>query len=118
MAKATYWQRGETLDFTNDAVGATKIDANTIVDLGGLVGVAGTDIAVGETGSLHVSGVYEMPKTSTNAITQGKKVYWDGSGITEASDNGGSPATPYTPAGYAALAAGATATKILVKLLG
>lgn len=113
MAKATYWQRGETLDFTNNAVGATKIEANTIVALAGMIGVAGTDIAVGETGSLHVSGVYEMPKTSTNAVAQGEAVFWDGSGITEDSDSGSN-----TPAGYAAAAAGASADVILVKLLG
>jgi len=118
MAKASYWQRGETLDFTNDAVGATKIDANSIVELDAMIGVAGTDIAVGETGSLHVSGVFSMPKSSTNAIAQGAKVYWDGSGITEAADDGGNPANPYTPAGYAAAPAAADATTILVKLLG
>lgn len=111
MAKAIYWQRGETLDFTNNAVGATKIDANTIVALDAMVGVAGTDIAVGATGSLHVSGVYEMPKSSSSAIAQGAPVYWDGTGIT-------GTASTNTPAGYAAAAAGASDTTILVKLLG
>lgn len=111
MAKATYWQRGETLDFTNNATGATKIPANTIVALSGMIGVAGTDIGVGETGSLHVSGVYEMPKSSNAAIAQGAAVYWDGSGIT-------GTAASNTPAGYAAAAAGASDTVILVKLLG
>lgn len=113
MAKASYWQRGETLDFTNDAVGAVKIEANTIVALAGMIGVAGTDIAVGEKGSLHVSGVYEMPKTSTNAIAQGVPVFWDGSGITEDANSGSN-----TPAGYSAAASEASAKTILVKLLG
>lgn len=118
MAKATYWQRGETLDFTNDAVGASKIEANSIVALNGRIGVAGTEIAVGATGSLHVTGVFIMPKSSTNAIAQGTPVYWDGSGITEAANDGGSPATAYTPAGYAAQPAAASATEIYVKLQG
>lgn len=110
MAKAIYWQRGETLDFTNNATGASKIEANTIVALSGSrIGVAGTDIAVGETGSLHVTGVYEMPKTGDEAIAQGEAVYWDGSGITNDDSN-------TTPAGYAAQAAAADATAILVKI--
>jgi Uncharacterized conserved protein len=118
MAKAAYWQRGETLDYPNTAVGATKIDANTIIEIGSLIGVAGADIAVGETGAVHVAGVYEMPKTSSNAITLGTKVYFDGTGITEDEDDGATPPVPYTPAGYAAVDAGASADKILVKLLG
>ena len=63
MAKATYWQRGETLDYPNAS--GSKIDANTIVVLKtgatGRIGVIGTDIPNGETGSVHVTGVYEMP---------------------------------------------------------
>lgn len=118
MAKAIYWQRGETLDYPNKAAGATKIEANTIIDLKGLIGVAGTDIAVGETGSLHVSGVYRIAKTSENAIPMGTKVYFDGTGITEAADDGENPATAYTPAGFAAESAEADSTAILVKLQG
>ena len=99
MAKAAYWQRGETLDYPNAAVGATKIDANTIMEIGSLIGVAG---------AVHVAGVYEMPKTSSNAITLGTKVYFDGTGITEDEDDGATPPVPYTPAGYAAVDAGAS----------
>lgn len=109
MAKAIYWQRGETLDYING--GDTKIEANTIVALEAMIGVAGTDIAAGETGSLHVSGVYEMPKTSENAIAQGTPVFWDGSGITETESGN-------TPAGYVAVPAAEGDTTIQVKLLG
>lgn len=109
MAKAIYWQRGETLDYINR--GDTKIEANTIVALKAMIGVAGTDIAVGETGSLHISGVYEMPKTSENAIEQGTPVFWDGSGITETESGN-------TPAGYVAVPAADDDTSIHVKLLG
>ena len=118
MAKATYYERGEVLDYANGT--GSKIDANTVVVLKsgatGRIGVIGNDIPVGATGSVHVTGVFEMPKTSTNAIAQGEAVYWDGSGITEASNDGGGTPTYYPVAGYAAYAADASATKILVKI--
>lgn len=109
MAKAIYWQRGESLDFPN-ATEAT-IAANTIVSLGTRVGVVGTDIHPGEKGSLHVTGVFEMPKTATTAITMGAAVYFDGTGIT-------TTAASNVPAGYATQAAAAGDKVVLVKLLG
>lgn len=110
MSKAAFWQRGETLDYKNAT--DTKIEANTIISFGGHIGVAGTDILPGELGSLHVTGVFEMPKTATGAIETGTEVYFDGNGIT---DTKGSSTTP---AGYAAQAAAAGDTVILVKLGG
>lgn len=108
MSKATYWQRGESLDYINS--GDAVIEANTIIDLATRIGVAGTDINPGEKGSLHVTGVYEIQKTGTDAIAMGAAVYFDGTGITGA--------TGGTPAGYAAADAKAGDTVILVKLLG
>ena len=52
MSKASYWQRGETLDYKN--TGSSTIEANTVVELTGRVGIAGTDIAPGAEGDLHV----------------------------------------------------------------
>lgn len=78
MAKAAFWQRGESLDYKN--TGDTKIDANTIVLYGSRLGVIGCDIAPGEVGSLHVAGVFELPKDygdSGKALTAGQEVYWD-----------------------------------------
>lgn len=118
MAKAIYWQRGESLDYVNstDAV----IPANTVLKLAGRIGIAGTSINPGEKGSLHVTGVYEIPKTSENEIAMGTTVYFDDTGITEAADNGqsGEAKVEYTPAGYAAQKALAADTVILVKLQG
>lgn len=108
MSKATYWQRGESLDYANS--GTSVIEANTIIDLGTRIGVVGTDINPNEKGSLHVTGVYEIEKTGTAEIAMGAAVYFDGTGITND--------TTGTPAGYAAAAATADATVILVKLLG
>lgn len=107
MSKATYWQRGESLDYVNS--GDTVIEANTIVSLGTRIGVVGTDINPKEKGSLHVTGVYEIAKTG-GEIAMGAAVYFDGTGIT--ADTSG------TPAGYAAAAAAADDAVILVKLLG
>ncbi|MBR1476876.1 MAG: DUF2190 family protein [Lachnospiraceae bacterium] len=109
MAKATYYQRGETLDYKNS--GNTVIEANTIIDLGTRIGVAGTSINPDELGDIHVTGVFKIAKTGTDAIAQGAAVYFDGTGITN--DNSST-----TPAGYAAYAAEAADTEIYVKLLG
>ena len=107
--KATFWQRGETLDYRNntDAV----IEENTVIVIGTRIGVTGTFINPGELGSLHVCGIYEMPKKDETAIALGAEVYFDGAGITVTADGN-------TPAGYAAAAATEADATILVKLLG
>lgn len=117
MSKAAFWQRGEALDYRNNT--DTKIEANTIISFGGHIGVAGTDILPGELGSLHVTGVFEIPKTATAAIEMGETVYFDGTGITTAATDGATTnPTSYPLAGYAAQAAAAADTVILVKLAG
>lgn len=110
MGKAAYWQRGEALDYLN-ATDKT-IEANTVVSFGGRIGVAGTDILPGEVGSLHVTGVFEMPKSAGAEIEMGADVYFDGEGITDTEGEGA------VPAGYAAQAVAAEDTVILVKLAG
>ena len=111
MGKAQYWQRGDSIDFVNTT--DKTLEANTILSVGDHIGVAGTDILPGETGSLFVSGVFEMPKTSTTEIAEGKNIYFDGNGITDtASEEGASPV------GYAIQAAKASDPVIYVKLLG
>lgn len=118
MSKAAFWQRGETLDYKNDT--DTKIEANTVISFGSHIGVAGTDILPGELGSLVVTGVFEINKTAeTGAIEMGTTVYFDGTGITTAANDGAtSNPTAYPLAGYAAQAAAAADTVILVKLGG
>ncbi len=110
MGKAEFWQRGETLDYIN--TGTTVIEANTVITFGGRIGVAGTDILPGETGSLHVTGVFEIPKTSEGDVGMGTDVYFDGDGITDTKGDG------TVLAGYAAQAAAAGDAVILVKLAG
>jgi len=108
MSKATYWQRGEAIDYKNPST-TEAIEANTIIQLGSIIGVAGGAIGAGEVGAVHVSGIYSIPKTGTAAITVGQKVYYDGNGITDAEDGA-------TAAGFAAEDAAADATSILVKI--
>ena len=91
MAKAEFWQRGEALDYTNTTT-ATDIEPNKV-------------------GSLHVGGIWEIPKTGTKKIDMGATVYFDGNGITDT-------AAGNTAVGYAAASATAEDTKILVKLDG
>lgn len=113
MATAKFWQRGEALDYINSTEDA--IAANDIVVFGSHIGVAGTDIGAGAVGSIHVVGVFELPKTGSAAITMGASVYWDGAGITDTAPKGEGITTPV---GYAAAPAEASATVIMVKLNG
>ena len=107
--KATYYQRGETLDYT----AAKKLEAGDVVSLGSRIGVAAANIGAGEQGAVHVVGVFAMAKANTEEIKQGAAVYYDAAAeaITTTADGN-------TPAGYAAADAATTATSVLVKLLG
>lgn len=107
--KATYYQRGETLDYT----ATKKLEAGDVVSLGSRIGVAAANIGAGEQGAVHVVGVFAMAKANTEEIKQGAAVYYDAAAeaITTTADEN-------TPAGYAAADAATTATSVLVKLLG
>lgn len=109
MAKAVYVQIGENLDYQNGT--ENIIAAGDLVKLETRVGVAATEILPGETGAVCTTGVFRMHKTGTTAVKMGALVYFDGTGITDTADKN-------TPAGYAAAAAAAADTEILVKLLG
>ena len=106
MAKAIYIQRGEALDYTNSTT--NSIEANAVLVMGGIVGVAGCDIPPGTKGSLHVMGVYAFPKAA-GAIAAGTALLWDGTAGT-VSESGG------VPLGYAAEGADADASTVPVLL--
>lgn len=108
MSKAAFWQKGESLDYTNNT--SATIEANTIMVYGSRIGVIGTDIAPGELGSIHVTGVFEMPLSDSTEVAAGADVFWDGNGITATSGSG------KTKAGFAAQAAAAGAGTILVSI--
>lgn len=96
--KATYRQRGETIDYIN--AGSDAIEAGTVVGLDKRIGVAGMDIAVGETGTLHVMGVYTLTKNTGESMTAGQIVYFD-----EAEDEITGTAMGNIPAGWVVEAA-------------
>ena len=108
---AAYIQKGETLDYKN-ATDKT-IPCDTVVAVGGRIGVTGGEIKPGELGSLHMVGVFKMPKTGADAIEMGTAVHFDGAGITATAAEGTT-----TPAGYAAAPSEASDKFVLVKLLG
>lgn len=117
MAKATYVQKGESLNYKN--VAAKTIEAGDVVEMVARIGIAGCNIAPGETGTVHVIGVFRIPKSGADEIPVGTPVFFDGRGITNAQNDGneGSPVS-YTPAGYAAELTAAGAADILIKLPG
>lgn len=71
----SYIQRGETIDYTNP--GPAPIAYGDVVGLTNRIGIAGENIAVGATGSVHVVGVYELPAVNNAAFTIGQQLYWD-----------------------------------------
>lgn len=107
---AKYWQRGEAIDYT-----ATDALANgDVVDLATRIGVAGDDIPAGETGTVHIVGVFEIPK-ATGDVTVGQALYWAKAAKKITTDDAEST---NTPAGWAVAAAGSSDATVLVKLLG
>lgn len=107
-ATATYWQRGEALDYTND--GDDTIEAGTVIILGSRIAVAGCEIESGDTGTIHVTGVFYFPKSTEEAIDAGTELYYsdtDGVVTATASD---------VVAGYACAAAAETDSTVLVKI--
>ncbi|MGN0706584.1 MAG: DUF2190 family protein [Faecalibacterium sp.] len=71
---ANYQQPGAAIDYINTT--EETIKAGQVVALSTRIGVAGTEIPVSGVGSLHVKGVYVMPK-ATGAIDIGAEVYFD-----------------------------------------
>lgn len=114
MSKAEYWQRGESIDYKN--VGSSVIEANSVIIIGKRVGVAGMTIRPGETGSIHVKGVFSFDKDAVE-IAAGTEVYFDGEKITTAAQTGsGNTATDNIPAGFAAEAAAESGKTVLVSI--
>lgn len=77
--KAEYVQRGEILDYTNQT--GKTIEAGEVVVFGNRIAVAGTTILEGETGTLHMTGVYRVPKKASEAIEAGADVYYTDAGF-------------------------------------
>lgn len=106
--KASYWQKGDTLDYTPEEA----VAYGQVVDLTTRIGVAASDIAAGDQGQLHVTGVFQLDKDSSE-VALGAALYYDKSADKITTTDGG-----HTPAGYAAAPAAAGTGTVLVKLLG
>ena len=107
--KATYWQRGETLDYVNE--GTKVIEAGEIIDFKTRIGIAAYSINPKEKGTVHMVGVYSIKKKDQTEIKMGAPVYFAEDGITATAGSN-------TLAGYAAEASPVKAPEILVKLMG
>lgn len=70
-----YIQKGDTIDYANP--GILPIAYNAVVNLTTRIGIAGETIAVGATGSVHVTGVYELPAINNAQFAVGDTLYWD-----------------------------------------
>lgn len=105
--KAKYCHKGESLDFENKT--EVKIEAGDVLTIGSRIGVAGTNIAPGELGSVHVSGVYEFIKKDKTALAAGTAVYLSADGITTTK-------TDNTPAGYVAADSSTEDVSVWVKI--
>lgn len=119
--KVTYYQRGETLDYTPDE----NVAPGSVVNLGTRIGVAAAGIAAGCSGALQMTGVFAMTKANTEAISMGAAVYYDADtdvitavASKEVTEGETKKTVNNTPAGYAAADADTAATSVLVKLLG
>ncbi len=91
-------------------VAAADISSGDVVVMGTVVGVAVTDIASDETGSVQAYGVFELPKVAS-ALAQGAKVYWTGTNVT-------ATASGNTEMGVAFAAAASGDATVQVKLAG
>lgn len=113
--KASYWQRGESLDYINPT--EDKIEVGEAIALGDRIGIAGTDIRPGGLGTVHVMGVYEFPKKDKAEMAVGTEVYFTEEGITsEAASGEGVSATNNIVAGFVAALSPAESTKVYVKI--
>jgi len=108
--KATFFQNGNMIDFTNST--DTAIAAGAVVSLNDeRVGIAACDIAAGETGTLAISGVFTVAKAAGTAIKQGQAVKYDAT-----NDNFGVGDTAKVAAGFAVSEAAADAVTMEVKI--
>lgn len=106
--KAVYVHNGGSLYYLNETTELIK--AGDVVSFGDHIGVAGNDIEPGGTGSIHVTGVFRIPKKSGEAIEMGSDVFWGSDGITAVSAEG------LPKAGYAAAKASENESDILVRV--
>ena len=107
MAKAVYRFPGTVVPVANS--GSDAIEPGDVVSLTTRIGVAASLIPAGDTGNVHVVGVFTFPKAS-GAISQGDAVYFSTSTgkITKTNTD--------VPAGWATEAAASGDETVCVKI--
>jgi predicted RecA/RadA family phage recombinase len=68
-----------------DYTPGSAVTGGSVVVLNGIVGVAVTDIAANDLGSLATRGLFKLPKT-TAAMVRGLPVHWDPTGSPDSGD--------------------------------
>jgi predicted RecA/RadA family phage recombinase len=110
-------QPGEVLEMENTTGAA--VNSGGVLAKGDVVGVATVDIPEGETGNVAIEGVYELPKASGSAWSQGDKLIWDAdAGAFDLPANVTAATGDIKDAGFAAADAGSSNTTGLVALSG
>lgn len=107
MAK-NYVSEGDVLDFTN---AGAAIASGAVVAMGKRIGIAVADIPTGSTGSVSVTGVWNVAKAPADDIQLGEPLYWDPANnrVTEV-------AGALNLAGYAAAPAGNGVATVRIKI--
>lgn len=100
-------------------VAAAAVASSAVVKAGNVLGVALNSAAIGETVSVAVEGVFEVPKVTAAVIAQGESLVWDVSAA-KFDDNLATPAAGdvFGASAFAFAAAGNGATTVLVKFTG
>lgn len=111
---ANYTQKGDTLEYSNSG---SAISSGDVVIIGGLVGIAETDIAATSgAGTVCIEGVFEVACNTADLITQGQTLTWDDSASEFVDTN--TPASGDNAGGVVAMeAAGSGVVLVEVKLL-
>ena len=107
MAKATFVQKGNNIDY----VPAEDVAYMDVVPLKNRIGVALEDIKAGETGSVTLTGVFDIP-AGNGAIDAGAAVFYD----TDAEKIVAASGANTVEAGYTVEAKTAAATVARVKI--
>lgn len=98
-----YVSDGKTINFTNTT--GSPIPNGAVVPLADILGIAQSDIAIGDAGVLHLQGVFELPKVSGAVFAVGEKLLWDAS-AGAFDDSAATPAAGDVMGGAVAWAAG------------
>lgn len=101
-----YICKGDTIE----VIAAEAIASGDVVVTNGLIGIAVTSAAIGETVAVKIEGVFSLAKDNA-AINQGAVVYWNATDKVVTATAGTN-----AQIGYAYLSAIAADTAVLVKL--